>query len=205
MADILDLVDVEELRNEVQKKYRAVAEKPEASSGYDRAILDQLCEEACEAFAGRRPRPPGRGSAFLSSLGPSRVRDSNREQPLRHSPPHTFRSSKRFWAILTRVVQTLTIGEPHFGNAATRHWHGSSGPQIKGDKMKRVLALGSALVVFGLTGTVGAAASPPSPAPCTLGALNMLHDATMATIPMTHDAAQGNAGMSTAVAVSGCK
>jgi len=76
---------------------------------------------------------------------------------------------------------------------------------IKGDKMKRVLALGSALVVFGLTGTVGAAASPPSPAPCTLGALNMLHDATMATIPMTHDAAQGNAGMSTAVAVSGCK
>jgi hypothetical protein len=71
--------------------------------------------------------------------------------------------------------------------------------------MKRVLALGSALVVFGLTGAVGAAASPPSPAPCTLGALNMLHDATMATIPMTHDAAQGNAGMSTAVAVSGCK
>ena len=139
------------------------------------------------------------------SLGPSRVRDSNREQPLRHSPPHTFRSSKRFWAILTRVVQTRTIGEPHSGNAATRHWHGSSGPQIKGDKMKRVLALGSALVVFGLTGTVGAAASPPSPAPCTLGALNMLHDATMATIPMTHDAAQGNAGMSTAVAVSGCK
>jgi len=48
MADILDLVDVEELRNEVQKKYRAVAEKPEASSGYDRAILDQLREEACE-------------------------------------------------------------------------------------------------------------------------------------------------------------
>ena len=87
MADILDLVDVEELRNEVQKKYRAVAEKPEASSGYDRAILDQLREEACEAFAGRRPRPPGRGSAFLSSLGPSRVRDSNREQPLRHSHP----------------------------------------------------------------------------------------------------------------------
>ena len=205
MADILDLVDVEELRNEVQKKYRAVAEKPEASSGYDRAILDQLRQEACEAFAGRRPRPPGRGSAFLSSLGPSRVRDSNREQPLRHSPPHTFRSSKRFWAILTRVVQTRTIGEPHSGKAATRHWHGSSGPQIKGDKMKRVLALGSALVVFGLTGTVGAAASPPSPAPCTLGALNMLHDATMATIPMTHDAAQGNAGMSTAVAVSGCK
>ena len=111
---------------------------------------------------------------------------------------------QRFWAILTRVVQTRTIGEPHSGNAATRT---GTAPvvHIKGDKMKRALALGSALVVFGLTGTVGAAASPPSPAPCTLGALNMLHDATMATIPMTHDAAQGNAGMSTAVAVSGCK
>ena len=89
MADILDLVDVQELRNEVQKKYRDVAEKPDATYhfhtgrqhairlGYDRAILDQLREEACEAFAGRRPRPPGRGSAFLSSLRPSRVRDSS--------------------------------------------------------------------------------------------------------------------------------
>jgi hypothetical protein len=70
--------------------------------------------------------------------------------------------------------------------------------------MNRLLALASALVVLGLTGTVSAAASPPSPAPCTMGALNMLHDATMATIPMTHDAAQGNAGMFHAVAVSGC-
>lgn len=76
---------------------------------------------------------------------------------------------------------------------------------VKEDKMKRVLAVASALVVLGLTGTVSAAASTPSPAPCTLGALNMLHDATMATIPMTHDAAQGNAGMSTAVGVSGCR
>src|SRR2546421_6602767 len=64
MADILDLVDQQELRNEVQKKYCEVAEKPEATYhfhtgrehairlGYDRAILDQLPEEACEAFAG---------------------------------------------------------------------------------------------------------------------------------------------------------
>ena len=70
--------------------------------------------------------------------------------------------------------------------------------------MKRVLAVGSALVVLGLTGTVSAAASTPSPAPCTLGALNMVHDATMLTVPMTRDAAQGNAGMFHAVDVSGC-
>jgi hypothetical protein len=71
--------------------------------------------------------------------------------------------------------------------------------------MKRVLALASALVVLGLTGTVTAEASTPSPAPCTVGALNMLHDDTMRTIPMVRDAAQGNAGMFTAVGVSGCK
>src|SRR5260370_41309342 len=64
MADILDLVDVQELRNEVQKKYRDVAEKSEGTYhfhtgrshairiGYDRVILDQLPDEACEAFAG---------------------------------------------------------------------------------------------------------------------------------------------------------
>jgi hypothetical protein len=37
-----------------------------------------------------------------------------------------------------------------------------------------------------------------------VGALNMLRDATMFTIPMTHDADQGNAGMFHAVDVSGC-
>jgi SAM-dependent methyltransferase len=64
MADILDLVDVRELRKEVQKKYREVAEKPGGAYhfhtgrphairlGYPEAILDQLPEEACEAFAG---------------------------------------------------------------------------------------------------------------------------------------------------------
>jgi hypothetical protein len=36
------------------------------------------------------------------------------------------------------------------------------------------------------------------------GALNMLHDPTMFTIPMARDAAQGTAGMFHAVAVSGC-
>jgi hypothetical protein len=70
--------------------------------------------------------------------------------------------------------------------------------------MNRVLALASAVVVLGLTGTVSAAASTASPAPCTLGALNMLHDATMLTIPMARNADQGTAGMFHAVAVSGC-
>ena len=36
------------------------------------------------------------------------------------------------------------------------------------------------------------------------GALNMLHDETMATIPMTRNAPQGNLGMARAVDVSGC-
>ena len=61
MADILDLVDVQELRNEVQKKYRDVAEKPDATYhfhtgrqhairlGYDQAILDQLPDQACDS------------------------------------------------------------------------------------------------------------------------------------------------------------
>ena len=51
-----------------------------------------------------------------------------------------------------------------------------------------------------------AEASRPCPAPGTglPGALNMVHDATMATIPMTHDAPQGNAGMFRAVEASGC-
>ncbi len=64
MPDILDLVDVNQLRKEVQTKYREVAEEPGGAYhfhtgrlhasrlGYPRAILDRLPEEACEAFAG---------------------------------------------------------------------------------------------------------------------------------------------------------
>jgi len=64
MADILDLVDVQRLRREVQSKYREVAENPNAPYhfhtgrahalrlGYPVSPLDQLPEEACEAFAG---------------------------------------------------------------------------------------------------------------------------------------------------------
>jgi hypothetical protein len=60
------------------------------------------------------------------------------------------------------------------------------------------------------SGPVGRASfaegSRPCPAPGTglPGALNMVHDATMLTIPMARDAEQGNAGMSRAVAESGC-
>jgi hypothetical protein len=55
------------------------------------------------------------------------------------------------------------------------------------------------LVVLGLTSAISAAAAT-GPAYC--GALNMLHDPTMMTVPMVHDAPQGNAGMFHAVAVS---
>ena len=44
----------------------------------------------------------------------------------------------------------------------------------------------------------------PAPGTGLPGALNMLHDATMVTIPMAHDAAQGNTGMFIAVDNSGC-
>lgn len=64
MSEILDLVDVARLRSEVQTKYREVAKEPTAEYhfhtgrahalriGYPATALDQLPEEACEAFAG---------------------------------------------------------------------------------------------------------------------------------------------------------
>jgi SAM-dependent methyltransferase len=64
VADILELVDLEALRLEVREKYREVAEDPSAGYhfhtgraqairlGYPSSPLDQLPEEACEAFAG---------------------------------------------------------------------------------------------------------------------------------------------------------
>lgn len=62
--DIVDLVDVDALREEVRKKYREVADTPTAEfhfhtgrahalrMGYPQSPLDQLPEEATEAFAG---------------------------------------------------------------------------------------------------------------------------------------------------------
>jgi hypothetical protein len=57
-----------------------------------------------------------------------------------------------------------------------------------------------------LVATAGAAIAGPGAAPGTglVGACNMLLDATMVSIPMARDAAQGNAGMFHAVDVSGC-
>jgi len=64
VADILELVDIEVLRKEVRDKYREVAASPggtyhfhtgrahAARLGYPEAPLNQLPEEACEAFAG---------------------------------------------------------------------------------------------------------------------------------------------------------
>ncbi len=64
MAEILELVDLDELRKEVRDKYREVAHDPSAAYhfhtgrahairlGYPASPLDQLPEEACEAFAG---------------------------------------------------------------------------------------------------------------------------------------------------------
>jgi arsenite methyltransferase len=64
MSDILDLVDVQRLRSEVRTKYREVAEDPAAEyhfhtgrahalrMGYPVTPLDQLPDEACDAFAG---------------------------------------------------------------------------------------------------------------------------------------------------------
>ena len=72
-----------------------------------------------------------------------------------------------------------------------------------------ILALPSAPVLLVPTGVgmaVSAQASRPCPAPGGgfPGALNMLHDETMFTIPMANAAPQGVAGMFHAVAVSGC-
>ncbi|MFN2488694.1 MAG: methyltransferase domain-containing protein [Actinomycetota bacterium] len=63
-ADIVDLVDVDALRREVQHKYRDVAENPSAEYhfhtgrnhalriGYPTDALNQLSDTACKAFAG---------------------------------------------------------------------------------------------------------------------------------------------------------
>src|SRR5437879_1459475 len=64
MAEILEVVNLEELRKEVREKYREVAADPTAEYhfhtgrahairlGYPATPLDQLPDYACEAFAG---------------------------------------------------------------------------------------------------------------------------------------------------------
>jgi hypothetical protein len=69
-------------------------------------------------------------------------------------------------------------------------------------KMIAVLVIATAPAA--LPAMPAAAASGPAPGTGLTGACNMLLDPTMSAIPMTHDSAQGNAGMFLAVAVSGC-
>lgn len=64
MTEILDMIDLNQLRKEVRDKYREVAEDPSGDYhfhtgraqairlGYPPHPLEQLPEEACEAFAG---------------------------------------------------------------------------------------------------------------------------------------------------------
>ena len=64
MTEILELVDLDELRKEVREKYREVAQDPTAEYhfhtgrahalrlGYPPSPLDRLPEAACESFAG---------------------------------------------------------------------------------------------------------------------------------------------------------
>ncbi len=65
--------------------------------------------------------------------------------------------------------------------------------------MRRIaIVFSTVLVSFAISAQI------PSAGTGLVGACNMLRDVTMPTIPMIHDAAQGNAGMFIAVAVSGC-
>ena len=57
-------------------------------------------------------------------------------------------------------------------------------------------------VAVALPLVVGAGTASAANGPAYCGALNMLHDATMFTIPMARDNANGNTGMFTAVANS---
>ena len=63
------------------------------------------------------------------------------------------------------------------------------------------------LLAAGMLSAQPAQASRVCPAPGTghAGALNMLLDATMWTVPMAHDATHGNAGMFLAVGSSACQ
>jgi hypothetical protein len=67
------------------------------------------------------------------------------------------------------------------------------------------LTVAFTLAIAPLSGAVAAhAANGPAPGTGATGACNMLADPTMGSVPMAHDAPQGNAGMFHAVAVSGC-
>jgi len=69
---------------------------------------------------------------------------------------------------------------------------------------QKAIAVVIAAAPFAVTSFPAVAAGSPAPGTGLTGACNMLLDPTMATVPMTHDSANGNAGMFRAVAVSGC-
>ncbi len=87
-------------------------------------------------------------------------------------------------------------------------------PQNKGFKSmetKILSRIGLMLLVIIVVAAVMFSARPvqasgvcPAPGTGLPGALNMVHDATMLTIPMARDAAQGNAGMERAVNNTAC-
>jgi hypothetical protein len=66
------------------------------------------------------------------------------------------------------------------------------------------LTVTAGAVIVALSSAPVAAATCPAPGTGLPGALNMIADASMLTVPMARDAAQGNAGMNTAVTNSGC-
>jgi hypothetical protein len=76
--------------------------------------------------------------------------------------------------------------------------------QMKVRSIKRWLLLIVLVLAAIMLAPHSAEASCPAPGTGLPGALNMMHDATMLSIPMTHDAAQGNAGMFHAVANTAC-
>ena len=94
-------------------------------------------------------------------------------------------------------------------DSATKHLekggHNTMKTNLRSIKSWRML-VALALAAVMLTAHPAQASGRTCPAPGTglPGALNMLHDPTMATIPMARDAAQGNAGMFNAVDKSGC-
>jgi hypothetical protein len=67
-------------------------------------------------------------------------------------------------------------------------------------KFKGMTALFALVLVTGVAGSAGASKASAAPGPAYCGALNMLHDPTMLTVPQA--SAQGIAGMYHAVAVS---
>jgi len=66
------------------------------------------------------------------------------------------------------------------------------------------LAATTGAAIVALSSAPAAASTCPAPGTGLPGALNMIADATVLTVPMVHDAAQGNTGMNTAVSNSGC-